>query len=67
MARSQISRWVGIVAGAIAAISAIWWMPYYPIWSLTYIGIGVIVIYALSAFGGPLETTNLDAETMRRL
>jgi hypothetical protein len=34
---SQLGRWVGIAAGAIGAISAIWWMPYYPIWSLTYI------------------------------
>ena len=35
-ARSQISRWIGIFAGAVMAISFIWWMPYYPIWSLTY-------------------------------
>ncbi len=49
--RSQIARWVGVVAGAVAAISAVWWMPYYPIWSLTYIGIGVAVIYALVAYG----------------
>ena len=47
MGRSQIGRWVGIAAGAIGAISAIWWMPYYPIWSLTYIALGVFVIYAL--------------------
>ena len=51
MARSQVSRWIGIFAGAVAAISAIWWMPYYPIWSLTYIGIGVLVVYALAAHG----------------
>jgi hypothetical protein len=50
--RSQIARWVGVVAGAIAAISAVWWMPYYPIWSLTYIGLGIAVIYALVAYGG---------------
>jgi hypothetical protein len=49
---SEFSRWIGIVAGAIMAISAIWWMPYYPIWSLAYIGIGVLVIYALAAYGG---------------
>jgi hypothetical protein len=51
MARSQVSRWIGIFAGAVAAISAIWWMPYYPIWSLAYIGVGVFVIYALAAYG----------------
>ena len=51
MARSQVSRWIGIFAGAVAAISAIWWMPYYPIWSLTYIAIGILVVYALAAHG----------------
>ena len=49
---SEFARWIGIVAGAIMAISAIWWMPYYPIWSLTYIGIGVLVIWALAVYGG---------------
>jgi len=49
---SQVGRWVGVVAGAIGAISAVWWMPYYPIWSLTYVGLGVAVIYALIVYGG---------------
>ncbi|HXY27141.1 MAG TPA: hypothetical protein VEH82_02575 [Acidimicrobiales bacterium] len=57
ISRSQIGRWVGVVAAAIAAISAVWWMPYYPIWSLTYVGLGVLVIYALIAYGGESETT----------
>ena len=48
---SQFSRWLGVFAGAVMAISAIWWMPYYPIWSLTYIVIGIFVIYALAAYG----------------
>jgi hypothetical protein len=52
---SQLGRWVGMFAGAVGAISAIWWMPYYPIWSLTYIGIGVLVVYALAAYGGRRE------------
>jgi hypothetical protein len=52
---SQVGRWVGIIAGAIGCISAIWWMPYYPIWSLTYIAIGALVIYALAAYGGTAE------------
>jgi hypothetical protein len=54
---SQVARWIGIIAGAIACISAIWWMPYYPIWSLTYIAIGVLVIYSLVVYGGQAETT----------
>jgi len=48
---SQFARWIGVTAGAVAAISAVWWMPYYPIWSLTYIALGVLVIYALVAHG----------------
>ena len=53
---SQVARWVGVAAGAIIAISAVWWMPYYPIWSLTYIAIGALVIYALVVYGGNAET-----------
>ncbi|MCW2522812.1 MAG: Integral rane protein [Frankiales bacterium] len=49
---SDAGRWIGIIAAAIGAISAIWWMPYYPVWSLTYIGISALVIYGLVAYGG---------------
>ena len=49
---SQFSRWIGVFAGAVMAISAVWWMPYYPVWSLVYIFVGVLVIYALAAHGG---------------
>ena len=52
MRGSELSRWIGIVAGAVLAISSIWWMPYYPIWSATYIAIGSLVIYALAVYGG---------------
>ena len=52
MVRSQFSRWIGIVAGAVLSISAIWWMPYYPVWSLTYIFAGIAVIYGLAVYGG---------------
>jgi hypothetical protein len=51
ISRSQISRWIGIFAGAVMAISAIWWMPYYPVWSLTYIVVGIFVIYGLAVYG----------------
>ena len=53
---SQLDRYVGITASAIGCISAIWWMPYYPIRSLTYIASGFLVIYALAAGGGRAET-----------
>ena len=58
---SELSRWIGIIAGAVMAISAIWWMPYYPIWSLTYIGIGVFVVYACAAHGGRKAVEGLSA------
>ncbi len=51
MSGSQIGIWVGVVFAAVASISAIWWMPYYPIWSLTYVALGILVIYALVAHG----------------
>jgi hypothetical protein len=48
---SQFSRWIGIIAGAILAVSSIWMMPYYPIWALTYVAIGILVVYGLATYG----------------
>jgi len=56
LARSEVSRWVGIVAGSLTAISAIWLMPFYPVWSITYVILGMLVVYALAAYGGSAET-----------
>jgi hypothetical protein len=52
LTRSQFARWIGIFAAAVAGISAIAWMPYYPVWSLVYIGLAVAVFYALTVYGG---------------
>src|SRR3974390_1718331 len=52
---STVARWVGIAAGVIAGVSAIWWMPFYPVWSLVYIFIAALVVYALAAYGGDRE------------
>ena len=49
---SQVARWIGIISGSATAISAIWLVPYYPIWSLVYIALGILVVYALAAYGG---------------
>jgi hypothetical protein len=55
---AEISRWVGVVAAAIAAITAVAWLPYYPVWSLVYVGGAVLVIYGLVAhFGEEAPTT----------
>jgi hypothetical protein len=48
---SQVARWVGYIAAAIMAVSAMTWMPYYPIWALTYVLIAMFVFYALAAYG----------------
>ena len=50
--RSQFARWIGLFAATIGGLSAMTWMPYYPIWSLTYVAIAVMVFYALARYGG---------------
>jgi len=50
--KSQFARWIGIIGGALLAISAIWWMPFYPVWSLMYVFVGVLVVYGLAVYGG---------------
>ena len=52
LSRSQVARWIGYFAAAIGALSAMTWMPYYPIWSLTYVAIFVMTFYALARYGG---------------
>ena len=49
---SEVGRWVGIAAGAVMSISSVWWLPYYPFWSMVYIGLGIAVIYGLAMYGG---------------
>jgi len=48
----QWARWVGFIAATVGAVSAMTWMPYYPVWSLVYIAIAVMVFYALARYGG---------------
>jgi hypothetical protein len=52
MVKSQFARWIGFLAAAIGAITAVTWMPYYPVWSFLYIALAVLVFYALAAHGG---------------
>jgi hypothetical protein len=56
LARSQFARWVGIIATGIMAISAMAWMPYYPIWALTYVFVAFLALYALAVHGGRVES-----------
>jgi hypothetical protein len=50
--RRQFFRWVGVAAGIIGGLSGAVWLPYYPVWSLVYVGLAVLVVYALVAEGG---------------
>jgi hypothetical protein len=50
--RSQLARWIGIVAAAISTLGALAWIPYFPVWSFLYAAISILVIYALAAHGG---------------
>jgi hypothetical protein len=52
IARSQVSRWLGYIAAVVLGVSATFWLPYYPVWSLIYVGIAVLVFYALARYGG---------------
>ena len=53
---AEISRWVGIIAASLGAISAVFVMPYYPVWSLLYIILAVMVVYGLVAGYGEKKT-----------
>jgi hypothetical protein len=45
-------RWFGIVAILVNMIVQIAWFPAYPLWSLMAIGLGVAVLWALTAGWG---------------
>ena len=57
---SDAGRLVGAGAACLLAISAIFWMPYYPVWSLTYIGIAILVMFALLTFQGADEESTFE-------
>jgi len=52
--QSQFARWIGFIAATIGGLSAATWLPYYPVWSLTYVFLAILVFYALARYGGPL-------------
>ena len=60
-ARRHISRWVGIVAAGLAAITAVSWLPYYPVWSLVYVVTAMVVIYGLSA---PFQDARMSSKVL---
>jgi hypothetical protein len=52
MKGDQVARWVGIISGALTAVSAIFLIPYYPGLGIIFLILGVMVVYALATYGG---------------
>lgn len=42
------ARWAGIVIAVLAMVANFMWLPYYPLWAVTLIGLNVAVIWALA-------------------
>jgi hypothetical protein len=59
--RGQFSRWIGVIAAAIGGLSAVTWLPYYPLWSMVYIFLAVLVMYGLVAYGGRVSYPGIEA------
>src|SRR4051812_6315427 len=49
---SNFGRWCGIVAAGLSAIGHLLFVQSYPIWSLVVFALDVLVIYALTVYGG---------------
>jgi hypothetical protein len=61
--RSQFFRWVGVIAGIIGGLSGAVWLPYYPVWSLVYVGLSVLVAYGLIAHFEPARVATAQQDT----
>ena len=46
-----LARTVGVIAAVLSMIVNFAWLPYYPVWSILMIGLGVAVIWALTLHG----------------
>jgi hypothetical protein len=51
MGGNQIARWAGVAFIGINLIGQLFFIPAYPLWSLTIIAIDVFALYALCAYG----------------
>jgi hypothetical protein len=60
-ARNQLARWFGIAVAALNLIGALTSINAYPLWALVIIGIDVLVIYGLAAYGYRLDRPGAPA------
>jgi hypothetical protein len=49
---SQLARWTGILIAGLQALAQLLMIQAYPFWSLCVFAVDVLVIYALTAYGG---------------
>jgi hypothetical protein len=52
MGGSQWGRWFGIVAAALNAVGQLMFLHAYPFWSLAMFAADMLIIYALTVYGG---------------
>ncbi len=52
---SQWARWIGILVASLQAIAQLLMIQAYPFWSLAVFSIDILIIYALSVYGGKLR------------
>jgi hypothetical protein len=51
----QWSRWFGIIVAALNAIAQMFFFSAYPWWSVLIIGLNLLVIYGLAAYGTKIQ------------
>jgi hypothetical protein len=55
--RNEYARWFGIGVAGVNLIGQLAFIPVYPFWALAVLALDVLVIYALTVYGGePLES-----------
>ena len=52
-----LARTVGVIVAAVGVVANFAWLPYYPIWSIIMIAVGIAVIWALTAHGRDITYT----------
>jgi hypothetical protein len=52
-----LSRLVGILIGAIGAVSGLWLVVYYPGWAITYTVLGTLIVVALTLYERELQSS----------
>jgi hypothetical protein len=51
LAGSQVARWFAVAVIGLNAIDQMFFLPAYPFWSLVIIGVDVVALYGLCAYG----------------